>query len=458
MIVPYSDRMVSSLHFSPNCISCSPMFQSVRGTFDVLPQAHESGGSRVAGAAAWRHVEATVRGVMARYAFEEIRTPVLEPVELVARGVGGTTDIVTKEMFTVERSRETYVLRPEITAPVMRAVLQHNLLALRSPQRLYYVGACFRAERPQKGRFRQFHQFGTELIGTADARADAETIACLRAVYDAFGIAGTRLRLNTLGDAADRPRYRDALREHLAPHAATLSQTSRERLDANPLRILDTKDPAERALLAGAPLLPDFVGAAAADHHAEVKALLDSVGVPYVESPFLVRGLDYYTRTVFELESDALGAQSALGAGGRYDGLAELVGSKQAVPAVGFAAGIERLFLALAAQNVALPAAPPPDAFVVALGDAAVRASLGLAETLRRAGLAVEIGLGGRSVKAQMKAADRSGARFALVVGDDEIAAGTVGVRDLAASEQTTVALPDLAAHLAARRDVRSGA
>ena len=434
------------------------MYQSTRGTFDVLPEAYTaagsggSGGSRVAGTAAWRHVEATVRGVMERYAFEEIRTPILEPVDLVARGVGGTTDIVSKEMFTVERTRETLVLRPEMTAPVMRAVLQHSLLGAKSPRRLYYVGPCFRAERPQKGRFRQFHQFGTELLGTEDARADAETIACMRAVYAAFGITGTRLRLNTLGDAADRPRYRDALREHLAPHAADLSETSRHRLDANPLRLLDTKDPAERALLDGAPRLPDFVGPEAADHYAEVKALLDSLAVPYVEDPTLVRGLDYYTRTVFELESDALGAQSALGAGGRYDGLAEAVGAKGPVPAVGFAAGVERLFLALDAQSAALPEGPQPDAFVVALGDAATRASLGLAETLRTAGLRVEVALGGRSMKAQMKAADRSGARFALVVGDDEIAAGTVSVRDLAAFTQETVALDTLGARLADAR------
>ena len=427
------------------------MFQSIRGTFDVLPEAHTAGGSVVAGSAAWRHVEATIRGVMARYAFSEIRTPVLEPVELVARGVGGTTDIVTKEMFTVERSKETYVLRPEVTAPVMRSVLEHSLLGQASPQRLYYVGPCFRAERPQKGRFRQFHQFGTETVGTDDARADAETVACLRAVYDAFGITGTRLRLNTLGDAADRPRYRDALREHLAPHADALSETSRGRLDANPLRILDTKDPAERALLDGAPRLPDFVGPAAADHYAEVRALLDALGVPYVEDWGLVRGLDYYTRTVFELEHDALGAQSALGAGGRYDGLAQLVGSKQPVPAVGFAAGIERLFLALDAQGAALPEAPRPDAFVVSLGEAAARASLGLAEALRQAGLSTEVALGGRSVKAQMKAADRSGARFALVVGDDEMAAGTVSVRDLAASEQTEVPRDGIAEALRAR-------
>ncbi len=427
------------------------MFQSVRGTFDVLPETHSEGGSAVAGSAAWRHVEGVLRGVMARYAFEEIRTPVLEPVELVARGVGATTDIVSKEMFTVERTRETYVLRPEVTAPVMRAVLQHGLLGQKSPQRLFYLGPCFRAERPQKGRFRQFHQVGTELLGTEDPRADAETVACMRALYTAFGITSTRLRLNTLGDAADRPRYRDALREHLAPHADALSETSRARLEANPLRILDTKDPAERALLDGAPRLPDFVGPAAADHYAELKSLLDSAAIPYVEDPFLGRGLDYYTRSVFELESDALGAQAALAAGGRYDGLARAVGAKQDVPAVGFAAGIERLFLAIAAQGTVLPEAERPDAFIVALGDAAVAASFGLGEGLRAAGLRVETALGGRSMKAQMKAADKSGARFALVVGDDEVAAGTVTVRDLSASEQAAVERSALAEHLLAR-------
>ncbi|HEX8299994.1 MAG TPA: histidine--tRNA ligase [Rubricoccaceae bacterium] len=424
------------------------MFQSIRGTFDVLPDAYESGGAPVAGSAAWRHVEATVRGVMARYAFDEIRTPVLEPVELVARGVGATTDIVSKEMFTVERTRETYVLRPEVTAPVMRAVLQHGLLGQKSPQRLYYIGPCFRAERPQKGRFRQFHQFGTELLGTSDARADAETIACMRAVYASFGVTGTRLRLNTLGDAADRPRYRDALREHLAPHAAGLSETSRARLDANPLRILDTKDPAERALLDGAPRLPDFVGPEAADHYAEVKALLDILGVPYVEDPALVRGLDYYTRTVFELESDALGAQSALGAGGRYDGLAEAVGSKQPVPAVGFAAGIERLFLALAAQSVVLPEAPRPDVFIVSTGSAEGRAAVRLAQRLRDAEVRVDTALVNRSMKAQMKAADRSGARFAVFVDGNDPSDEPVTVRDLAASQQEAVQLVRLAAYL----------
>ncbi|WP_412067777.1 histidine--tRNA ligase [Rubrivirga sp. IMCC43871] len=427
-------------------------FQTIRGTFDILPDAHSTGGSTVPGSPAWRHVETVVRGVMHRFAFEEIRTPILEPLDLVARGVGATTDIVSKEMFTVERTKETYVLRPEVTAPVMRAYLQHHLEQRGGAQRLFYVGPCFRAERPQKGRFRQFHQFGTELIGSDDARADAETIANLRAVYDAFGIADTRLRLNTLGDPADRPAFRDALRQYFEPHAADLSETSRQRLDTNPLRILDTKDARERALLADAPRLTDFVGAEAGDHYARVKALLDGLGVPYVEDPLLVRGLDYYTRTVFELEHGALGAQGALAAGGRYDGLAEDVGSKKRVPAVGYAAGIERLFIALEAQGYALPQAPSPDVFVVALGEAAESATFGIAQTLRKAGLAVDFALGGRSMKAQMKAADRSGARRAVVVGEDELAQGVAQLRDLEAGEQRPVPIAELAAVLARER------
>jgi histidyl-tRNA synthetase len=423
-------------------------FQTIRGTFDVLPEAHESGGSAVPGTPAWRHVEGVVRGVMERFAFEEIRTPVLEPVELVARGVGAATDIVSKEMFTVERSKDTYVLRPEVTAPVMRAFLQHRLEQRGGAQRLYYLGPCFRAERPQKGRFRQFHQWGTELIGSDDPRADAETIANLRAVYDAFGIQNTRLRLNTLGDAADRPRYRRALQDYFAPHADALSETSRQRLETNPLRILDTKNPDERALLDGAPRLPDFVGDAAREHYEAVKLLLDQQGIPYVEDPLLVRGLDYYTRTVFELESDALGAQSALGAGGRYDGLAEAVGSKKPVPAVGYAAGIERLFLALEAEGYDLPEAPRPDVFVVTLGDGADRAGFAVAQTLRQSGLAVDFALGGRSMKAQMKAADRSGAARTVILGEDELQAGEAQVRDLESGAQRAVPIARLAVEL----------
>ncbi len=427
------------------------MFQTIRGTFDILPDGADSAGSPVPSTAAWLHAETVVREIMARYAFEEIRTPILEPLDLIARGVGGTTDIVQKEMFTVERSKETYVLRPEVTAPVMRAYLQHALAQRGGAQRLFYVGPCFRAERPQKGRYRQFHQFGTELLGSADPRADVDVIANLRAIYDAFGVTGTRLRLNSIGDAEDRPRYRDALRDYFAPHADVLSETSRTRLESNPLRILDTKVPAEIALLADAPVMADFLGSEAADHHGDVKELLASLDIPFFEDPLLVRGLDYYTRTVFELESDALGAQGALGAGGRYDGLAEAVGSKSPVPAVGYAAGFERLFIALAAQGIVPATADKPDAFIVALGEDAERVALSIAQSLRTNGRSVDFSLDGKSMKAQMKAADRSGAGLTLILGQDEITAGTVIVRDMKTREQTALQQADVPGALNAR-------
>ncbi len=426
------------------------MFKTIRGTFDVLPIAHDSGGTEIPGAPAWRHVEGVVRDQMQRFGFEEVRTPILEPVDLVARGVGGTTDIVQKEMFTVERGRETYVLRPEVTAPVVRAALQHSLLQRGGAQRLFYIGPCFRAERPQKGRYRQFHQFGVELLGSAEAVADVEVIANLRAVYSAFGITDTRLRLNTIGDASDRPRYLDALREYVAPFADELSETSRQRLETNPLRLLDTKDPREREIVAGAPKLPDFVGPLARAHHDAVKAHLDALEIPYVEDPLLVRGIDYYTRTVFELESDALGAQSALAAGGRYDGLAEAVGSKTPVPAVGYAAGIERLFIALAEAGTELPGIARPDAFLVAMDDTARPWLLHAAQTLRARGLRVEFDLLSRAWRKQLNEASRQDARFAVIVGTDELASGEAQVKDLASGEQSAVPFGALADALGA--------
>ncbi len=420
-------------------------FRNITGTFDILPDAYDQGGATVYGSAAWRHVEGVVRDVMRRFNFAEIRTPIFEPTELVARGVGSATDIVQKEMFAFTKGSTDYVLRPEITAPVMRAYLQHNLQQRGGVQKLFYSGPCFRAERPQKGRFRQFHQFGTELLGSADPRADAETIACMMAVYDAFGIAGTRLRINTLGDAESRPRYRQALRDFLAPHADALSETSRNRLETNPLRILDTKSPDEQKLLTDAPLLIDYVDDESREHYEQVKGLLGVLGIDFEEDPKLVRGLDYYTRTVFELESTDLGAQSALAAGGRYDGLGEIIGSKQPVPAVGFAAGYERLFLALEAQNIAIPAEGDPAAFLVALGDEAERWVFAEANRLRADGLRVGLDVKGRSLKAQMKEADRQGARVAVIVGKDELAAGAAQVKDMETGEQRSVPFGDLA-------------
>lgn len=422
-------------------------FQNIKGTFDVLPEAYEAGGFRIPASAEWRRAEATIAEVLRRYDFEEIRTPLLEPTELVARGVGGTTDIVQKEMFAFTKGTTDYVLRPEITAPVMRAYLQHRLEQRGGTQKLYYAGPCFRAEQPQRGRFRQFHQFGTETIGSEDPRADAEAIAAMMAVFGAFGITGTRLRLNTLGDADTRPRFREALHGFLAPHAGALSETSRRRLETNPLRVLDTKLPHEREILENAPRLIDFVDGPSREHYEEVKALLADLGIAFEEDPMLVRGLDYYTRTAFELESPDLGAQSALAGGGRYDGLAEQLGGPR-VPAVGFAAGLERLFLALEAQGRDSAEASAPDAFFVALGEEAARQALRSAEALRAEGLHVGLDLGGRSFRAQMREANRRGARLAVIIGQDEIAAGQAQLRDMATGEQRPVPFDEIAAAL----------
>ena len=428
-------------------------FQTIKGTFDILPDGATTAGAHAYGSAAWRHVEGVVRDVMARFHVREIRTPVFEPTALVARGVGGSTDIVQKEMFAFTRGDTDYVLRPEVTAPVMRSYLQLHLQQMGGTQRLFFIGPCFRAEEPQKGRDRQFHQFGVEFIGTPSPLADAECIALMLAVYDALGITGHTLRLNTLGDPAARRAYVDALRQYLEPHTADLTETSQQRLQTNPLRILDTKDEREQAILAAAPRLPEMVSDPSKAHYAEVKARLGDLGIAYVEDPALVRGLDYYTETAFELVSGDLGAQSALGGGGRYDGLAEAVGSSQTVPAVGFASGFERLFLALDAQGIALPDPAPLTAFLVALGDEAQAWAFQTAYALRDRGVRTALDLKGRSMKAQMKEANRQAARYAVIVGKDELDQGVVQLRDLAASDQREVAAADLADVLAAAQD-----
>ena len=426
-------------------------FQTIEGTFDILPEAAD--GTAMLRSEAWQYVEATIRAVMHRFAYEEIRTPILEPTELIARGIGQLTDIVSKEMFAFQRGDTHYVLRPEVTAPVMRAYLQHHLGQRGGVQKLYYLGPCFRAERPQKGRYRQFHQFGAEVIGSEDARADAEVMALLVAIYRAFGLEDTVLRINTLGDEHSRPRYREALQSYFEPFRDDLSETSRQRLARNPLRILDTKIETERRLLEDAPLLIDFIDDESRHHYEDLKALLDDLGLAFIEDPYLVRGLDYYTRTAFELESPHIGAQSSLAGGGRYDLLAQEVGSKQRVPAVGFAAGLERLFLALDAQKAVLPVTPPLDAFLIALGEEAVRWVFHQAHRLREAGLRVSYDLRGRSMKAQMRAANRLNARYVLIVADDELAAGQAQVKNMDTGEQVGVAFDALATYLNEQKD-----
>ena len=430
----------------------STRFQNIKGTFDILPDAYsDDGGTRIASTAEWRYVERTVRGVMERYNLEEIRTPVLEPTALVARGVGEATDIVQKEMFAFERAGTQYVLRPEVTAPVVRSYLQHHLDQRGGVQKLFYVGPCFRAEQPQKGRYRQFHQFGIEILGTDDARADAETIAVMAAVYDALGITDTRLRINTLGTPDRRDAYVEALRDYLEPYADELSETSRRRLESNPLRVLDTKLEHERALLQDAPRLVDYVNEESRAHYDRVQGLLTDLGIEYVEDPYLVRGLDYYTETTFELESPALGAQSALAGGGRYDRLAEVLGSDEPVPATGFAAGLERLFLALDAADADRPAAPQADVFIAALGDEAERWVFRTTQALREAGLHVALDLKGRSLKAQMREANRQEADYTLIIGGNELEAEAATVKEMESGEQVDVPFDDLADYLTAR-------
>ena len=430
----------------------STSFQNIKGTFDILPDAYtDDGGTRVAASAEWRHVEATVRDVMRRHNFEEIRTPILEPTELVARGVGESTDIVQKEMFAFERKDTQYVLRPEITAPVVRSFLQHHLDQRGGVQKLFYLGPCFRAEKPQKGRYRQFHQFGIEILGADEARADAETIAVLMAICEALGLSDLDLRLNTLGTPDRRAEYVEALRGYLEPYADELSDTSRRRLERNPLRILDTKVEHEQKLLRDAPQLIDFVGDESLAHYDEVKGLLDDLGLEYEEDPHLVRGLDYYTETTFELEHPGLGAQSALAGGGRYDRLAEVLGSDAPVPAVGFAAGIERVFLALDAADVDRPGTPTPDVFIAALGEEAEQWVFRTSQELRAAGLHVAHDLKGRSLKAQMKEANRQNAPYALIIGGNELEAEAATVKEMQSGEQQEVPFADLPEYLASR-------
>jgi len=423
-------------------------FQNIKGTFDILPDTSMSDDTPIAGSGYWQFVEDTIRDVMTRFHFQEIRTPIFEETELIARGVGQLTDIVSKEMFVFERGGTNYALRPEITAPVMRAYLQHHLDQRGGTQKLYYIGPCFRAERPQKGRYRQFYQFGSEIIGTSDPRADVETIVAMKVIYRSLGITDTLLRINTLGDVESRPRYREALKAFFEPLADQLSETSRNRLVTNPLRILDTKDENERQLLEGAPILIDFVDEESLSQYEQVKELLDDLHISYVEDPFLVRGLDYYTHTAFELESPDLGAQSALAGGGRYDLLATEIGSKKPVPAVGFAAGMERLFLALSAAGTDVPSPPVPDVFFVALGEDAVRLTFGMAQGLREAGLIVNLDLKGRSMKAQMREANRQNARYTVIIGQNELENEQATVKDMQGGGQEDVAFDNLGAHI----------
>ena len=403
--------------------------QSIRGMHDVLPDQTPL----------WQFLEQRIAAVLARYGYREIRMPILEVTELFKRSIGEVTDIVEKEMYTFDdRNGDSLTLRPEGTAGCVRAAMQHGLLHNQT-QRLWYQGPMFRHERPQKGRYRQFHQIGVETFGMSGPDIDAELILVTARIWQALGIDGLELQLNTLGTAQERAAYRDELVAYFQAHADLLDADSRRRLDSNPLRILDSKNPSMREMLDAAPTLTAHLGDESRRHLDFVCQTLEQAGVPYVRNPRLVRGLDYYSRTVFEWVTDRLGAQGTVCAGGRYDALVEQLGGKP-VPAVGFAMGLERLVAVLEELN---PDAvgDAVDLYLVLMGEAASREGLVLAEQVRNAlpDLQLVTHCGGGGMKAQFKRADRSGARYAMVLGDSELASETVVLKPLRADEPQTI-------------------
>ena len=398
----------------------SQTLQAVRGMNDILPDE----------AAFWELFEDTIRSWLKAYGYRPIRLPIVEPTPLFKRAIGEVTDIVEKEMYSFIDSLngEPLTLRPEGTAGCVRAVIQHNLIA-RQPQRLYYIGQMYRHERPQKGRYRQFHQVGVEALGYAGPDIDAEMILMGARLWADLGLDGIELQLNSLGQAEERAQHRAALIAYFEENAELLDEDGKRRLYTNPLRILDTKNPALQELCAAAPKLIDYLGAESLAHFEGVQRVLRDAGIPYTINPRLVRGLDYYNLTVFEWVTDRLGAQGTVCAGGRYDGLVEQLGGK-AAPACGFAMGIERL-IALIKDAGGEPAAPAPDVYMVHQGEAASRLAFRVAEGLRDQGIAVLLHCGGGSFKSQMKKADGSGATFAVIIGDDEASTGEAQLKPL---------------------------
>ena len=394
--------------------------QGIRGMNDVLP----------AEAQRWAFFENTVQRWVYAYGYQAIRMPILERTELFVRSIGEVTDIVEKEMytFTDELNGEQLTLRPEGTASCVRAVIEHNLL-YPGPQRLWYWGPMFRHERPQKGRYRQFHQIGVEALGFAGPDIDAEHIVMCARLWRSLGLENIKLELNSLGSAEARARFRARLVAYLEQHAGELDADAQRRMHTNPLRVLDSKNPAMQALIAAAPQLADDLDEDSARAFAALQGSLHAAGIGFSINPRLVRGLDYYNGAVFEWVTDRLGAQGTVCAGGRYDSLVEQIGGKPA-PACGFAMGVERLLALMAESGVALTE-QSLDAYVVRQGDAAMRWGEQVAEGLRDAGLAVVLHCGGGSFKAQMKKADGSGARYAVILGDDEAQAGVVSVKPL---------------------------
>jgi histidyl-tRNA synthetase len=411
--------------------------QAIRGMEDLLPDASPL----------WEKLEDACRRIFRQYGYRNIRTPIVEPTALFVRGIGEVTDIVEKEMYTFDdRNQDSLTLRPEATAGIVRAAIEHNFL-YNGPMRVWTAGPMFRYERPQKGRQRQFHQVDVEALGFEGPDVDAEQIVLLARLWKALEVGPIALQVNSIGDAADRAAHREKLVRHFERHADLLDEDARRRLNSNPLRILDSKNPAMQDMIEAAPKLLDHLGEGAARHFDRLQRLLDDAGVAFTVNARLVRGMDYYNRTVFEWVSDRIGAQSTIAGGGRYDGLFAMLGGKP-TPACGFGLGIERTVLTM--QAFGRSAAQAPDAFLVHAGEGAAGEAWRLAERIRDAGLDCVLGAGG-SFKSQMKKADASGARFAIILGDDEVAAGKLTLKPLRGEgEQQLVAPEEALSRLAA--------
>ncbi len=404
-----------------------------RGTKDILPDT----------VAQWTHVEKVIRELCARYGYHEIRTPIFEHTELFLRGIGETTDVVEKEMYTfTDRGERSLTLRPENTASVVRSYLQNKLYAADALVKLFYIGSMFRYDRPQAGRYREFHQFGVEALGEASPAVDAEIIVLAVEFLRALGLQELKLHLNSVGCPKCRPVYRERLQEFFRPHLEELCTDCRSRFERNPLRLLDCKNEHCRALAEGAPRITDCLCDECRTHFAEVQSYLTAAGIPFELDANLVRGLDYYTKTAFEVKYTPLGAQSAVAGGGRYDGLVEEVGGPP-TPGIGFAVGLERVLLALEKQGLLPENQEAVDVFVVALGEEARIPAFKLLYELRAAKLSAAMDFAGRSMKAQMKQANKKNARFVAILGEDEVKEASALLKDMKTSEQKKLALKD---------------
>ena len=407
--------------------------KKIKGTEDVLPKDSYR----------WQFVEDVMRKESAAYGFKEIRTPVFEHTELFARGVGQTTDVVQKEMYTFDtKGGESVTLRPEGTAGAARAVLEHGLVNDSLPIKARYFVSCYRYEKPQAGRLREFHQFGLECYGTQSPVADAELICAAQSIFDRLGIKQLRLEINSIGCPTCRAEYHKALKEYFYGYKDELCETCNSRLEKNPMRILDCKSPVCSKIAQGAPKITDYLCDECKEHFASVQKYLDAAGVEYTVNPTIVRGLDYYTKTVFEFVTDFIGAQGTVCGGGRYDGLIEELGGKH-LPSLGFAMGIERLLMLMDKQGIEIPKPSTCDLYVAVMGESASLKSFEIIKAVRSCGLIAETDVVGRGLRAQMKYADKIGAKFSMVLGDNEIEQGKAVIKNMSSGEQTEIVLDD---------------